>query len=150
MTDIVAFVRARLDEVEADARAAWPGPWAPSDDEYEVLDVGAEAGFVGTLVAEVRTLSGHQQRMTSRHIARHHPARVLADVEAKRRILAPHKPQPLSKYDRQVWRFKFECASESWTCYGDGADHVEWPCETVKLLALPDAGHPDYREEWRP
>jgi hypothetical protein len=28
--------------------------------------------------------------------------------------------------------------------------YVLWPCPTVRLLALPFAGHPDLQEEWRP
>ena len=56
-------------------------------------------------------------------------ARVLAECESKRRILTlcgvdPHRPGAL------LVRVQ--------------ADAV------VRLLALPYAGHPDYREEWRP
>jgi hypothetical protein len=34
----------------------------------------------------------------------------------------------------------------------DGHDRikVEWPCLTVRLLALPSAGRPGYRDQWRP
>jgi hypothetical protein len=27
---------------------------------------------------------------------------------------------------------------------------VPWPCDTVRLLAIVFADHPDYRNEWRP
>jgi len=30
-----------------------------------------------------------------------------------------------------------------------GCDEV-FPCETVRLLALPYSQHPGYREDWRP
>jgi hypothetical protein len=31
-----------------------------------------------------------------------------------------------------------------------GGNHWSYPCDTLKLLALPYADHPDYRDEWRP
>ncbi len=64
-------------------------------------------------------------------------ARVLADVAAKRRILA--------EYVRWVGR-------NSGTGYPDGVDAGhEYGLEyAVRCLALPYAGHPDYREEWAP
>lgn len=75
-----------------------------------------------------------------------HPARVLADVQAKRAILDEHKP----------WRGEQEgtgvyCS----TCVGYPIDShgqigVAWPCRTVRLLMLPLADHVDYQPEWRP
>jgi hypothetical protein len=58
MSDLAAFLAARLDEREAAARAATPGPW----------------GFAGGADAT--------------HVAAHDPAWVLRDVAAKRAILA--------------------------------------------------------------
>lgn len=62
------------------------------------------------------------------------PARVLASHSAKRRIIALH--------------FR--------TSYLPGDDPDDgcivcggWPCDTLRLLALPYADHPDYRQEWR-
>jgi hypothetical protein len=52
------------------------------------------------------------------------PARIHAECEAKRRIVGLHP------------------------CDNCGAAFD--PCETLRLLALPYADHPDYREEWRP
>lgn len=79
----------------------------------------------------------------SDHIARHDPARVLADCEAKRQIIAEHSAKP-----RRSW---FECA----VCFDpDGGpgdyDFMTWPCPTLRYLALPHADHPDYDEAWRP
>jgi hypothetical protein len=59
VSDLVAFLNARLDEDEAAARAAAGAPWLP--------DIGTDA------VAE--------------HIARHDPARVLREIAAKRAIV---------------------------------------------------------------
>lgn len=66
---------------------------------------------------------------TAAHVARHDPARVLAEVEAKRRLLVhvdliwKHSPSPA---EARAWQ------------------------HAVRHLALPYAGHPDYRQEWRP
>jgi hypothetical protein len=67
------------------------------------------------------------------HIAHWDPARVLAECEAKRRVVELHRTDAT---DPEV----IVCA----VClYGP-------PCETLRLLALPYADHPDYRPEWRP
>lgn len=83
------------------------------------------------------------------HIMRHDPARVLAEVDAKRRILAgvehyldPHPGQP---------------------CTNEDEDDLYEPCElhvahmktavtpyVLRLLALPYVDRPGYREEWTP
>lgn len=78
--DITAFVRERLDETEATARAATPGPWEGS----------------GTSVCLGHGLNDIVEYVyrpaDAVHIALHDPASVLRDVEAMRRILAAHYP----------------------------------------------------------
>ena len=81
LVELVDFLRARLDEDAELAAAASPGPWRPSEESDEVLAVD------GITVADGFALSGRQLRATTDHIARHDPARVLAEVEAKRRLL---------------------------------------------------------------
>lgn len=63
------------------------------------------------------------------HIARHNPARVLADVEAKRRIVEAlsHEPPPSGSEWARLTNFNLHA-----------------------LLALPYADHPDFDESWRP
>lgn len=63
-------------------------------------------------------------------------ARVLADVDAKRRIIELHREETLP-YDVSTRRC-YECNNEA------------IPCPTLRVLALPYADHPDYRKEWRP
>jgi len=67
------------------------------------------------------------------------PSRAIAEVEAKRKIVALHTcPCP-------------DDCGECGACSGAHmSDPVPAPCDTLKLLALPYAGHPDHREEWRP
>lgn len=76
------------------------------------------------------------------HIARHDPARVLAECEAKRRIVEEHSDGG-KDWDGQ--RFVHWCRR----CAGRRG-HEPWPCPTLRALALPYADHPDYRQEWRP
>jgi len=68
------------------------------------------------------------KRADAEHIARHDPARVLAECSAKRRIV-----------ELGVCT---ACATEAQPC-----DHR---ADTLRLLALPYADHEDYREEWTP
>ncbi len=69
------------------------------------------------------------------------PARVLAECEAKRRLLKLHGashyciPHPGHPNTGQWYE----------------SDHVYlWPCPSLAFVAFPYADHPDYREEWRP
>ena len=92
-------------------------------EEFDTHSVGPLAHSVLSYVEEVRTVD-------AAHIARHDPARVLAEVDAKRRTLNLH---PLR--------------SDGRIC---NEDEDIYPCETVRLLALPYADRPGYRQEWRP
>ena len=58
------------------------------------------------------------------------PAFVLAECEAKRQIVKEHLE-----------------AGETWCPSCDGQTQ---PCKTLRLLALPYADHPDYRQDWKP
>jgi hypothetical protein len=81
----------------------------------------------------------------ARHIARHDPARVLREVEAMRRIVEMHPPQPTSDGAP-------ECRECSWyEAYEGFNDHSEpWPCPTLRTLATIWADHEDYRAGWAP
>jgi hypothetical protein len=58
---------------------------------------------------------------SSLYVARHDPARVLAECAAKRRIIAAHEAADFALND-----------------------------DVIRLLALPYAEHPDFDEAWRP
>ena len=71
---------------------------------------------------------------TQAHFARHDPARVLAECEAKRRIVADHGPD-----------------GNGMKVNGDVCSEFEaWPCPTIQALTAVYADHPDYDEEWKP
>lgn len=111
---LVEFLLARIAEDEAVAvatRGNWNAlPWKASD-----------RGIAGPVDGPF----GHAAVVID-------PARVLAECEAKRRIVELH---PSVIDDGQT-----VCSEEQ----------AEWPCPTLRLLALPYADHPDYRDEWRP
>ncbi|MFT2014606.1 DUF6221 family protein [Streptomyces sp. 796.1] len=139
MNDLATFLRTRLDEDEAAARAASPGPWHVNAEADEVLAVD------GITVCDGFALSGRQLRATTEYIARHDPARVLAEVDAKRRILDIHQ---VTSYDNSE-----SGADEGYGCRECGwsaeySDQGGW-CETLRLLALPHVDHPDYQDTWR-
>lgn len=70
---IVDFLNARLDEEQAAARAAAPGPWKRED--TKVFDAA------GNPVAETGDPTAAE------HITRHDPARVLHEVALRRRLV---------------------------------------------------------------
>jgi hypothetical protein len=141
--DLVTWLRAQLDEDEQVARAASTGGrWSYSDGG----SVGAwmlydEEWQIGSLKTYRHETYDYSKRMpvardpryvdadaNGSHIARWDPARVLAEVDAKRQLL--NEAASWAKDDRP---------GES-SC-GD---------TTLSLLALPYADRPGYREEWRP
>lgn len=161
---LVAFLRDCLDEDQAGALAAAtmpggyndrtgaPGPagrdgrtWQARDAAYyedpywsitttppgteetiELVGSGAEGG--GVHMAEVAA-----------HIARHDPARVLAEVEAKRAIVD----------HAEYWFTTLRQTPEGWTVETCTAYRMamEW---TLRRLAAPYADRPGYQQEWRP
>ncbi|MFE2073692.1 DUF6221 family protein [Streptomyces misionensis] len=128
MDDLVEFLRARLDEDEQVARAAAGRNWLDGD---------------GWLMNEDMHIAEVGDRPTLVHIAAHDPARVLREIDAKRRIIAEHEMVPAGQGG------KLGCdicvATPSW-----GPEVVSGPCTTLRLLALPYADRPGYRSEWRP
>lgn len=155
---ITEFLAARHDEDEAVAQAASPGPWHTNAESDEVLAMD------DITVAEGFALSGPQVRATTAHIARHDPARVLADVAAKRAIIEDHGwkyADPYESWKGDAYRERYGDTRDSRLCtrcggtsphpnLGEVERRDSWPCTTLRLLALPYAEHEDYDEEWRP
>lgn len=152
--DIAGFVAARLDEDEQAALAAESGhgPWEWQDGGYEggeqlrdertgfyEVEVFPDRGG-STIVAQ--TWPHETGAANARHIARHDPSRVLAEVEAKRAILAEHS------------NLNAELDPEHWACARCQDRHrhdaMTWPCATLRALAAVYAGHPGYDPAWHP
>ncbi|MFI0929641.1 DUF6221 family protein [Streptomyces sp. NPDC021012] len=134
--DLFAFIRARLDREEAVARAATEGAWSADDETYAEA-IQNEHGVVvvggGRWNGEAPVFESTEDAL---HIAMHHPDRVLAEIDAKRRILTEHRPM------MPRWCTTCDVPGDS-----RGREHG---CTTVRLLGLPYADHPDYQREWRP
>jgi hypothetical protein len=161
MDDLVTWLRAQLDDDERWAVAAnQPYPyspdatapptgvhwqwvaghdWEPALPDPVVDEFVAEPGYSCNLAtvetwpsgttgsAMPRTYANEIVEMDASaagHIARWDPARVLAEVDAKRQIL--------------------DLATDVTEMSHDTADTM------IRLLALPYADRPGYREEWRP
>jgi hypothetical protein len=136
VTDLVEFVAWLREQIDEDERVALAAAWSsrrvgdnrPTWQRSGINSVEDAGG--GLVVHGDGTPPSDSQ---ADHIARHDPARVLAEVAAKRAILDLHEPYESERVGGQ----------SCWACNRDG-----WPCETVRLLAQPFAGRPGWREEW--
>jgi Family of unknown function (DUF6221) len=136
MSDIRAFLTARLDEDEARARAAQKkrrGPWW----SFRFLVNNARPGKKGVVTPTARDRGSVAQAISPAvaiHIARHDPARVLRDVAAKRKILADYE----------------KLLGERKSHPGDlaQAGALLALLGVIRGLAAVDSDHPDFRQEW--
>ncbi len=138
---IVEFLRARIDEDEAIARAASeidPGPWSLPDGRYVSPWPGhdeIEAELFNANRGRVISYNGFDVELSERtalHITRHDPARVLGEVKAKRAVIELY----LLYEDAQ---------------YPDGAGGYVSACEKepkLKALAGVYSDHPDFDPAW--
>jgi hypothetical protein len=139
---IGAFILARAAEDEVAAQAATPGPWS-TDGPHAEPDRVVDAQGIG-ICWDIASSADAD------HVARWHPARVLAWVAARRAIVAVHRPveseyRPADGDERPT----IDCAE----CETGGVSDSH-PCMTLRLVAAadrlrPDGGvHPDYSEDW--
>jgi hypothetical protein len=145
MSDLVTWLRAQLDEDERVAREASGDAWVTGASQgYEYARPGdiyaiSHQGQPARIAQGTRCGPDISAEQSSDHIARHHPARVLAEVAAKRAVFdhADH------------WARTLHQTPEGWTSEGATAYRMamEW---TLRLLAQPYADRPGYREEWKP
>ena len=170
MTDIVQFLTDRYAEEQQLAEAATPGVWVvggeslapylPRDFVHaphykpegfsqgqNVGDASVADGGMGPWAVSVRG-SGFPFA-NAQHIAAHDPARVLADIAAKRLLFALHEPQA----DVRIRDGKYVQDPPKCTIcfmpYPRRGTSELWPCPTVRLLAAPFASHPDFKPGWR-
>lgn len=141
MDELAQWLGEQLDEDERIARDATPGPWWHNPgkqwlgpDAFEKYDLRQGEEFVGYggphpftgAVASTGPASNMQGMKDAAFIAEHDPARVLRETEAKRRIVAE--------------------AAE----YQAGMHGYPEMKAVLRLLALPYADRPGFREDWRP
>ena len=168
MSDLAEFLLARILGDEAAARATTPvprGEWIATRDKHDPDDAptalisgrNPDEGDVFLDDPEgyrygaecIVHAADYQDDAESNlcHIARWDPARVLAECEAKRRIV--------DAYQDAKHHYDEEHDVDGAPKYSDGAvwaflDKLEVWEQALKLIALPYADHPDYRQEWRP
>lgn len=136
MTTLTSFLLARIAEDEAMARAAIDPHETDNAGHWEFVEYPYEGGSPhprGTLDAGT---SGYDPGLPwSDLVNRFDPARVLAECEAKRELVA------------------------GWSAFLDGAPKwaetempslLEMARRSLAILALPYADHADYDESWRP
>jgi hypothetical protein len=145
MDDLVTWLRAQLDEDERVARDAsaggrWRysdgdsvGAWTLYDEHWAIAGLttyDTESYNYAERMPAVRSPGYVNADANGAHIARWDPARVLAEVDAKRRILD--------------WLILIEQHLRENDIYDMDIE------PQLKALALPYADQPGYLEEWRP
>jgi hypothetical protein len=83
------------------------------------------------------------------------PARVLAEVDAKRQVLAAYMDAVLVRDQATEWALNkspivVDPGSETFERWSLARDAALVLDPVIRLLAVPYADHPDYRDEWRP
>jgi len=119
VNDLIEFLLARIADDEAYARNAFGDH---NDVVPEWSEIWSGAVNIGGNAVDGPELLLTNDSQVSRHIERWDPARVLAECEAKRRIVEELREAFGSRRVGLIFR----------------------------QLALPYADHPDYDERWRP
>jgi hypothetical protein len=140
--DLAAFLLARIEEDEAVARAATPGPWRVDSEDYAeaILADGAIPTYVlsgGRWGGEASVFDATEDAL---HIARHDPARVLAQCTALRAVVV--------FCDDQIRQAGVNADAEQIErSFDAGAAFVAH--NTLRALASIWAAHEDYDPAWR-
>lgn len=131
--DLVAWLRTQLDEDERLAAAAAPNAWTV--DQF-TNQMGGEFLVIADY-AQGAPAFALRDKSTAEHIATHDPARVLAEVQSKRAILARYEDCERRTEDAEYSRIE---ALEQIREYEDFV---------LPALALPYVDRPGFQEEWR-
>ncbi|WPP30014.1 MULTISPECIES: DUF6221 family protein [unclassified Streptomyces] len=147
MDELVAWLGVQLDEDEQIA-LTWPADqrnWNEYGDRRIHYASGAGEGVSAVNVKANAALGWERIYVKrdgiglSRHVAEHDPARVLREINAKRRIIELCAPPLVEVTGPGDMERSF--------VPGEGSP---WGLDILKLLALPYADRPGYREDWRP
>ena len=157
MNGLVEFLTAAIAEDEAVAQRLLQDLRSQIDDEGRRTDDRGPVTESRMLGADIGAKYRGQSRWNN--VARGQyvalladPARILAECEAKRRIVEIHHPHDHGgEHGEAVF-----CNECQWD-HGDDEPRIDnqpvegfgtHPCQTLLALALPDAGHPDFEDEW--
>ncbi|GHA61028.1 hypothetical protein GCM10010330_11080 [Streptomyces tendae] len=147
MDELVQWLREQLDDDEQTAQAASAGPWSTrwNGQDHELVAPARAypiAEWTYAIATQEPEASAHRAECDTAnadHIVRHDPARVLREIDAKRKTIALCEP-PLVDVTGPG-------DTEKSFVPGEG---TPWGLDVLKLLALPYADRPGYREAWRP
>lgn len=142
--DPVQWLHAQLDKDDRIARTALAGrdgTWryveTPGGD-HRVLD------SLGYSVVEDSPVES-EPWFTLPHVAAHDPARVLREIDAKRRLLRAHgRPHECIALTGSGERSVVD--GQPWELWEPEHTSDHGPCTTLRLLALPYEDRPGYRE----
>lgn len=130
-TPLSTFLLERVADRERIAEDAGGGGWDVVHDAVPHV----EDSRTGEVICQT------QRDEWARHIGWHNPQQVLLECAAQRRIVDVYV-RTAHAMDRVT--------REEETVYVGARVAAEEAALVAKLLALPYADHPDYREEWRP
>ncbi|MES9522431.1 DUF6221 family protein [Streptomyces capoamus] len=170
MDELVRWLGEQLDEDERIARAAIeaagdvPGAanwrfgnaYTDADEEvtyWQITTMTPKVDGFGPveLVGSGMSGGGAHEPEIAQHAVEHDPARVLQEIDAKRRVLARHHAAPIPPGNEWIALYPY-CAAHAYE-WPEGS--VVYPvelkgCPELRDLAAAYSHRPGYREEWRP
>lgn len=158
MDDLVQWLGEQLDEDERIARAAsWcdeAASWRTEPSPFGARHAGqrwyVEDAMDDGVISHVDPAASDDEGV-ARHIARHDPARVLREIDAKRRLVEDLLSDPHVEVDDPFYSCAVVARADvkrfGGVCDCGRDDRL---LQRLRLLALPYADRPGFREEWRP
>jgi hypothetical protein len=141
--DLVAFLREQLNTEEQEARAT-DQTMGQRQLHWSVKPV--DNAFSKVVAHGMYDVTGEVNPETAAFIARHDPARVLAEITAKRRMIDEVAAAHASAVDME-----HACCHEPGQILAGECDQFAPDrLPLLRLLALPYAGVDGYRPEWAP
>jgi hypothetical protein len=145
---ITEFLLARIAEDEAAICDGWD---SDGKARVAVMWTGGEPGYttVASDHGDGEWVADGQDVIDPRHVrVLFDPARVIAECEAKRRIVEEHGEREVASLDPGTRGQMFLVCRRC--CDPMNGRQVVAPCPTLCILTDVYADHPDYRDEWKP
>jgi hypothetical protein len=163
--DLVRWLGACLDEDERIARAAiravgdvpgaarWRFGNAYTDEGgtyWQITTMTPDTDGVGPveLVGSGMSGGGAHEPEIARHAVEHDPARVLREIDVKRKLIAEHRPDTSGDCGTCARPEDFDEDSDGVRTWSRSAKPS--PCPTLRLLAAVYVDRAGYQESWRP
>ncbi|WP_405636977.1 DUF3825 domain-containing protein [Streptomyces sp. NBC_00117] len=149
MDDLVQWLGEQLDEDERIAWAAGGNVWRRQEYPSDAVAIYASNGE-GVVYDE-----GWPSEGQAEHIVEHDPARVLREIDAKRQVVSLYA-EAVEAHAALRARMREVVDSDPdgfWRLHRQESELIETESRirpVVRLVALPYADRPGYREEWRP